>query len=53
MPLNLTDLPFDSDGHSKHMENGTDHNSVTLTVEIFDNSDKAIRIRNNNNASIK
>ena len=53
MPLQFKDLPFDAEGHSKHMENGTDHTPVTLSVELLDNSDKAIRILKNNDGFIK
>ena len=46
MSMKLENLPFDPEGHSKHMDNGTEHNNTTLTIELFDNSDKAVRQRN-------
>ena len=41
--MKTTPLPFDQEGHSNHLENGTHHSMETLIVELFDNSDKAIK----------
>ena len=43
----LTSLSFNAKGHAKHMENGIEYDEETLAVELVDNSDKAIRSKNN------
>lgn len=41
----LEHLKIDVIGHAQHLQKGTEHTTETLWVELIDNSDKAIKIR--------